>query len=870
MEGLGDDMQQQRSAVLLCSLLFAALFAAIPVSANGPAAQVVISTAPTVLSSDGVLQIEATVYDALNNVVEGEITWSASNGTIEDNGLFFPWSAGQITIRAEHAGFNDTVVVTVVAGFGQSIEINTSAHPRAKSPFTLQANLIDSHGNPRSGQDIVWSVDGMYVGQGEPSWTPQSLGLYEVVARFNQLEAKVTMEAIAGEPHAFVFPDDLILRSGEGLQLYPLLVDEFGQTMNNTLAGNKVWNVENGTITPVGYYYASAPGIWNLSVRAGSVWGNSTIRVVPSDASIVEIQILPELDVYVSGKTYQLQAIRTDSQGYSSPVPVPIGNWSVSNGILSQVDDEVHWTPGKTGQYGMQVIDSDVPATMTVDVMHGSIATTRLLPSQESITSGNQFVLTHEAIDSFGNVWQIDGNFTQSDGFLASVDVFDTYVSVMPKQIELLGFTATHFEATTGISYQTQWMDTVQPGRLAFIDLPESGTEVAADSFLDFNPTFRDGHGNEIPHVAVNWTISGEDRTLEIRMADGKWYPTKTGEHEIRANADGVFAAVRVNVIPGTGTSLLTDSDEGLTLEAGVPSDLFVELVDVHGNTAPAENVELVSGDFVLFEASSAGRGYWQLTGQTSGVYELQLSEGDAEHTIPLTIVSGQPVRIITGMANETRSQGEVTLITVWAEDSQRNRVEVNPEQTSLSCTSGKASHVQSDTWEIELEEAGSDRSCTVTWNGLISQQFYDVESVLLSGALGSTNTAVSIIIGLLLMIFAVLVVLIRRGNAKEEEWDEEEFYEVSEEEEQELTLASEHVNTEEPTTPIEPGRGMTHSEPDLAEELRQELATKAGQVGVMQAAPGTNQGETGWYVDASTEVQYWNVASDGSWTRVQ
>ena len=155
-------------------------------------------------------------------------------------------------------------------------------------------------------------------------------------------------------------------------------------------------------------------------------------------------------------------------------------------------------------------------------------------------------------------------------------------------------------------------------GRLAFIELPESGTEVAADSYLDFDPEFKDTYGNTIPYVAVNWTISGVDRTLEIRMADGKWYPTETGEHEIRANADGVFASVRVNVIPGTGTSLVTDGDVGITIEAGVPFDVFVELVDVHGNTAPAENVELLSGDFVVFEASSSGRGFWQLTGLTA------------------------------------------------------------------------------------------------------------------------------------------------------------------------------------------------------------------------------------------------------------
>ena len=154
----------------------------------------------------------------------------------------------------------------------------------------------------------------------------------------------------------------------------------------------------------------------------------------------------------------------------------------------------------------------------------------------------------------------------------------------------------------------------------------------------------------------------------------------------------------------------------------------------------------------------------------------------------------------------------------------------------------------------------------------MISQQFFDVESVLLSGALGSTNTAVSIIIGLLLMIFIVLVVLIRRGNQKgnEDDWDEEEFYDVSEDVEEQLTDAPGIVAEAPPSTTVQPLPSQTYTEPELASDLRQQLATKAGQVGVMQAAPGTNQGETGWYVDASTELQYWNVGSDGSWTRAQ
>ena len=50
---------------------------------------------------------------------------------------------------------------------------------------------------------------------------------------------------------------------------------------------------------------------------------------------------------------------------------------------------------------------------------------------------------------------------------------------------------------------------------------------------------------------------------------------------------------------------------------------------------------------------------------------------------------------------------------------------------------------------------------------------------------------------------------------------------------------------------------------------MKTELAAVAAEVGVMQAAPGTEQGSTGWYVDVSEEVQYWDVADDGTWNRV-
>ena len=865
-------MRPQQSAFLLCMLLVLVPLTSLPVAAAGPAAQVVITTPSTSISSDGVLQLDATIYDALNNVVEGEITWSSTNGTIEDGGLFFPWSAGQVTLRAEHAGFNDTVVVTVEAGWGQSIEIDVTNSPRAKQPFQLQANLLDSHDNPRTGQGVVWSVDGVYVGQGEPFWTPPALGFYDVVARFNQMEQQVTMEAIAGDPFEFIFEENLVIRSGFGVKLTPSLVDSFGQEMNDTLAGMKAWTAENGSITSQGYFFASAPGIWNISVRAGAVFGNGTIRVIPADAAIVSIQVVPEQSSYQSGEVYRLDAVRTDSSGYTSPVPVPIGNWTVGNGAVAQVGDEVHWTPGKVGSFTIEVIDSDLVASKAVSIVHGAAVSTQLVASLPRLNAGLQVALVHEATDMFGNIWQVDGNITKTSNDQSTVEIFSSYVMFTPKLTESIRFDATYFDNSTGILHQSQYEEMVEPGRLAFIILPESGTEVAADSFLLFDPSFTDSYGNVIPFVAVNWTIDGVDSTLDLLMSNGKWYPTEVGEHEIRANADGVFAAVRINVVTGSENTLATDAGDLLTITAGIPSDLYIEIVDVHGNLAPAEDVQLVESGFVSIEPSATGRGYWQLDGVTSGMYEIELQQGNASILLPLTILPGDPVRVLTSVTNESLSQGEVTLLMIWAEDSQGNRVEVVPDKTSITCSSGKASHVKSDTWEVELEEAGTDRSCTVAWQGLISQQFYDVESVLLGGAFGSTNTAMTIGLVFLLMIFAVLVVLIRRGNSKEEDWEEyDDEYEYEDEEEEDIEEESSEsvAPAEVEPKPTEPKISVENA-PVIEDALRQELAVKATQIGVMQAAPGTNQGETGWYVDASTELQQWNVGHDGSWSRLQ
>ncbi|MDE0954657.1 MAG: hypothetical protein OR994_08260, partial [Candidatus Poseidoniales archaeon] len=191
---------------------------------------------------------------------------------------------------------------------------------------------------------------------------------------------------------------------------------------------------------------------------------------------------------------------------------------------------------------------------------------------------------------------------------------------------------------------------------------------------------------------------------------------------------------------------------------------------------------------------------------------------------------------------------------------------------TTIACTAGPTSHVTTDTWEVEITSAGTDRSCTIMWDGIIAQNFFDVESVLLGGAVGSTNTAMGLGAFLLSLVLITLIVLIRKANqAPEDEWVEDAFdYEVDEEEdEDESESSSSHENEEKQQSESDSTTAKQDNGDWIDKAMRTELAAAATVHGVMQAAPGTEQGSTGWYVDISEEVQYWDVADDGTWNKV-
>ena len=106
------------------------------------------------ITADEVIMFTAQLYDNLNNQVSGEVVWSCSNGSITDDGIFYPWSAGTVLIQASHNGLVGSMNITVTSGVGQSLEV-TSLTADVLLPVTLTADLLDARGNAQTASNVV-------------------------------------------------------------------------------------------------------------------------------------------------------------------------------------------------------------------------------------------------------------------------------------------------------------------------------------------------------------------------------------------------------------------------------------------------------------------------------------------------------------------------------------------------------------------------------------------------------------------------------------------------------------------------------------------------------------------------------------------
>ncbi|DAC39175.1 MAG TPA: hypothetical protein D7H83_05210 [Candidatus Poseidoniales archaeon] len=859
-----------RKAIL--SLLVTLLLVQIssPVLASSPASIDIDSHQQTV-SADQAIRFTAVVKDNSGNPINEQITWSASSGTIDSDGLFTPGMVGQTIITATSGNVNSTTTVQVTAGWPVGIQSGFNlTEVSIDDTISLNATLVDRAGNPVSG-DLTWRCQNGEIDYDNMTWKPDEVGSAVMRIIYLELEIQVVFNVVPGNPTSLEIPFGLTVQSGNTIHIIPVAKDARGNEVGISKAGELTWSSENGSISPSGIYFGGAPGLWNLSVNSTSgAFGSGVIRVLPAQATGLDI----EMDVTQArtGSPVTLSAIRTDVLGNSGEVVLPLANWTVPTGSLSMEGDSVVWIPSKIGDWTIGVSDQGFSATMQVNVIQGEVTGIEILLSENVLNSGELVVASISAYDAAGNQRAVDGAWTIASE-LSAVDQGD-WMQLRPGPIGNFTISATWFDNETQLVHEVESIVHVTSGELARIVLPESGTRVPSDGVLELQPIFEDEYGNVIDEVLVTWVIDDIDMTMEIRLAGDRWAPSSIGMHEIRAMSQGVFAITDVEVIAGTARHISTNFDDGIEVASAENVEIEISTLDVHGNVALASDITFEFEDPQgVVSPSSKGDGYWVVTGGQAGEWNLRLTTGSATQDIAVVVSPGQAVRLLADIPEQNPEEGSSMIIRIHAIDQAGNRIEVPPADVTIKCTTGPATHLAGDTYEVSIEQSGQSQSCNAYWDDLVAQRFFDVDAVLFGGGLGDSNTALTMVSIIVFLFIAIMVVLIRRlkGDQDDVDYWEDEYEEYEEDSISEETYQEEII--EEPEVKSEPVPVVaetTEEQPsESKEDLRARLAAEAKRTGVMQAAPGTEQGKTGWYIDSDGQLTSWLVSESGEWTRM-
>jgi len=234
----------------------------------------------TQITADDTLQMQATVYDSDGNIIsDAAVTWTASNGTITSDGLFTPWSAGEVTITASVDGLTVTVTVVVTPGAPASLEI-TPADATITADDTQQftARVYDAKGNEITDLAVVWTAsNGTITADG--LFTPWSAGEIQITATAGDISSTVTITVAPGAPaRVVVSPSEVDMTVGDTQQFTARVYDAKGNEITDATV---TWTTDDsaGEITSDGFYTAGSAGNWTITATVDGASGTATANV---------------------------------------------------------------------------------------------------------------------------------------------------------------------------------------------------------------------------------------------------------------------------------------------------------------------------------------------------------------------------------------------------------------------------------------------------------------------------------------------------------------------------------------------------------------------------------------------------------------
>ena len=582
-----------------------------------------------------------------------------------------------------------------------------------------------------------------------------------------------------------ILPPGPVSVKADGSQLFDItLKDAAGLIVD----GSADWGTDNGTLIEQSsisiLYYPWAIGSHEVWACVGDVNKSVIIDVVLGVP--VDLQLTADDNNITADETLVLDVLQFDSRGNSGPVFTYTSNWVVPEGSAIELipGESPRWIPGPLGRFNISVSVDEFSDTWEVNVSRGAAQNLFIEHDSVSITSDEALDLTMVVADQRDNRWEVNGTWStiedESSAWLTQDGATATFEG---NKVGSYTVRAIYSGPDNGnIMMMDELTIQVTAGDIAQISLAGHDSDLLTGESLELSPVAKDLDGNIITNATFNWSVEGSSGDAAIDAPNATFTALVRGQHNIYAEADGIFAQVRIQVEWSPPIDLnLTDSDGDwyLTVVTGESLQLHVSGLDVMGTWHDYNPTWQVDGSHGSIEVTG-GDGDFVFHAEGVGWIQLRAFVGQTEHTFLVNLLPGRLDDLVI-TAPESGTQGETVQFTVEGFDVSGHPVAIPACDVNIVSTAGEAT-CEDDVWTLNLENHGPQQSIRATYDGAEGKPaFIDVQSTLLSGQLGTSENVMalgSVFVGLLIAI--LLVLSFRRAgrladDAEYEDDDEDE-----------------------------------------------------------------------------------------------
>jgi hypothetical protein len=549
--------------------------------------------------------------------VSNSTQWGASSsaGGYWTNSVYTSNNAGSWAITGTFSGLSSEAFLTV--SHASAIGIQISPKPdviSAGSNEVFTATAIDKCGNTWTVSNSVgWAVSNGAGGSWNGNtYDSANAGNWTVTATMGSLLDTTSLTINHGNVLNLAINPTLGSTTAGATQNFTATASDSTGNMWD-VTGLTTWGIDTG-----------AGGSWNGNVYTSNNAGNWTVTgtylgatatasLQVDHGSAVSINIGPTSDSITAGSAEAFTATAIDNCG---------NTWDATGSVAWTIDSDAGgswlgnvYTSSNSGTWNVTGTSGTLSNSAFLTVNHSAATSIIVSPYNQTVQAGSNEIFTADAIDNYGNSWDV----TSSAQWSIDLNAGGSWSSNIYFPATAGSWTVT---ATVAALSGTSPLTVNHGGINSFAISPASQT-LDAGSSQSFTATAYDSYGN-------SWDVTNSTIWSIEASAGGSWSNNvftscKAGDWTVSGTSSGLSDEASLTVNHGVVNSIaITPASGAVTAGssqayAATASDTNANIWDIT-NTISWSMSSGAGGNWTGNVYTSSNSGKWTITGTSAGV----------------------------------------------------------------------------------------------------------------------------------------------------------------------------------------------------------------------------------------------------------